>query len=179
MIDFAKRSTAELIEEKGDLEKIFSGERSKVCLILDNIRSVYNIGAIFRTCDAVHLEKLYLCGISAHPPRPDLDKTALHTVEFVPWEYYASTKEIVLILKKAGYQILGLEQTDKSQNYHKFDFKKPLAIIAGNEVEGIDPEILNLCDNTIEIPMYGIANSLNVTTAIGIVLYEIINKFNQ
>ncbi len=171
-----KRSTAELIEEKGDLEKLYLDKRKPLCLVLDNIRSVYNIGAIFRTSDAAHIEKIYLCGITAHPPRPDLEKTALRTIEFVHWEYHVSTSNVIKMLKDDGYQIIALEQTDQSIDYRKFEYSKPTAIVLGNEVDGIDQEVLNLCDGSIEIPMHGIANSLNVTTAIGIVLYEAISK---
>ena len=172
-----KLTTDELIKQKGDLGKIHLN-RNEIYLILDNIRSIYNVGAIFRTADAAKIKKLYLCGITAYPPRAEIEKTALKTIEYVPWEYNKSLKRIVKSLRQRDVQIIGLEQTDTSVKYNKFKYKKPVAIIVGNEVTGIDNEVLALCDGTIEIPMHGIANSLNVTTAVGIVLFNILNYEN-
>lgn len=143
-------------------------------MILENIRSVYNVGAIFRTCDAARVKKLYLCGYTPHPPRTDLEKTALRTIDHVPWEHKESVTDIINDLKKNNVRIIALEQTDKSIDYKKFNYKKPVAIIIGNEVTGIENDVLKLCDGAIEIPMLGIANSLNVTVAAGIVLYNLI-----
>ncbi len=171
-----KLSTHELIKRKGDLNKLKNKPRHEVYLILDNIRSVHNVGAMFRTADAVRVKKTYLCGITAHPPRTDLEKTALRTIEHVPWEYVSSTKLIVKKLKTEGIFIVALEQTDESKDYNKFKYNKPIAIVVGNEVEGIEDEVLKLCDDAIEIPMHGTANSLNVTTAVGVILYKTIEK---
>lgn len=169
-----KLSTSELIAQKGDLNKLRSKRRNEVYLMLDNIRSVYNVGAIFRTTDAARVKKLYLCGITAKPPRPDLEKTALKTIEYVPWEYVPNLKFKIKSLKKRGIQIVALEQTDQSIDYRKFNYQKPVAVVVGNEVTGINDEVLALCDAVIEIPMHGIANSLNVTTSVGIVLFNLI-----
>jgi len=169
-----KLNTEELIKRKGDLDKLKNKPRHEVYLILDNIRSVYNVGAIFRTADATRIKKIFLCGITAYPPRPDLEKTALRTIEHVPWEYEISTKLKVESLKDKGISVVALEQTDKSLDYDKSEYKKPLAIVVGNEVEGVSDEVLTLCDASVEIPMQGIANSLNVATAVGIVLYRAI-----
>lgn len=167
-----KLTTEELIQKKGDLTKLKSKSKSDIYLILNNIRSMYNVGAIFRTADAAGIKKLYLCGITATPPRKEIEKTALKTIDYVDWEYYESTKELVLKLNEEGVKIIALEQTEQSINYHTFSYDKPLAIIIGHETDGIDQEILNLCDHSIEIPMRGIANSLNVATAVGIILYK-------
>jgi len=157
-------------EEKGvDLKK-----RNEIYLILDNLRSVHNIGAIFRTADATMVAKIYLCGITAHPPRKDLEKTALGAEKYVPWEYCETTVDAINICRSQNIPIIALEQTDKSTDFHQFKFKKPLALIIGNEVDGIGNDNLALCDAAIEIPMYGCKNSLNVTTATGIALYEAI-----
>jgi len=169
-----KRTLEELILEKGDLATLYQEDRKPVCLILEDIRSVYNVGAIFRTADAAKIEKLYLCGITAYPPRPDLEKTALRTTEFVPWEYHRDVHFVIADLKQSGYSIVALEQTDQSINFQEYIYQKPIAIVLGNEVEGIREKTLSLCDAAIEIPMQGIANSLNVSTAAGIVLFQAI-----
>jgi len=169
----SKKTTADLVAEK-NLDDIKNGPRNQVFLILDNIRSMYNVGAIFRTADAARVKKIYLCGITATPPRKEIEKTALKTVDYVPWEKRDDTTELIKDLKKRGVQIIALEQTDDSINYKNFDFHKPVAIIVGHEVDGISNELLRLCDTTIEIPMHGIANSLNVATATGIILYHLI-----
>lgn len=169
-----KFTTEEIIRQKGDLCALKKLPRNEVVLILDNIRSVYNVGAIFRTADAARINKLYLCGITAHPPRSDIEKTALKTIDSVPWQYSENCLDIINELKKSAYQIVALEQTSESINYKNFKFKKPIAIVLGNEVNGIDEFVLNKCDSAVEIPMYGIANSLNVATAAGIILYHLI-----
>ena len=168
-----KLSTQEIIKGKGDLNALRNKPRHEVYLVLDNIRSMYNVGAIFRTADAARIEKLFLCGITASPPRKEIEKTALKTVEYVPWEYCESTKQLLLTLKKKGVRIVALEQTDESIDYRNFDYKKPLAIVIGHETEGVDKDILDLCDAAVEIPMQGIANSLNVATAAGIILFQV------
>lgn len=169
-----KLTTEALIKRKGDIAKLKSKPRPEVYLILDNIRSMYNVGAIFRTADAAGVKKLYLCGITATPPRKEIEKTALKTVDFVPWEYFETAVEIIKKLKVQNVKIVALEQTDQSQNYHTFSYNKPIAIIIGHETEGISQKALDLCDASIEIPMNGISNSLNVATAAGIVLFEAI-----
>ena len=168
-----KLKTAELVAKK-DLKQIKEGPRNPVFLILDNIRSMYNVGAIFRTADAAKVEKIFLCGITATPPRKEIEKTALKTIEYVPWEYREDSKKLVLELKDRGVQVVALEQTNTSANYKEFDFQKPFAIILGHEVDGVSNDLLNLCDAVVEIPMHGIANSLNVSTACGIILFHII-----
>lgn len=168
-----KLSTEDLVKMK-DENKLQIDPRSGVYLFLDNIRSMYNVGAIFRTADATRVEKIFLCGITATPPRKEIEKTALKTIDFVPWEYAANAVDIIKELKNQEIQIVALEQTDQSVNYKEFNYKKPLAIVIGHEVDGVQQEVLDLCDGAIEIPMLGIANSLNVATATGIVLYNLI-----
>jgi tRNA G18 (ribose-2'-O)-methylase SpoU len=169
-----KLTTKELVINKGDRQKLREKPRAEIFLILENIRSAHNVGAIFRTADAARVKKVYLTGITPHPPRPDLEKTALRTIEHVPWEHGSNVELIINNLKHLGAQIVALEQTDASTDYRKFNYKKPVAIVLGNEVNGVEQSTLELCDGVIEIPMHGIANSLNVTTAAGIILFSLI-----
>jgi tRNA G18 (ribose-2'-O)-methylase SpoU len=169
-----KIKTAELVAKK-DLKYIKEGSRNPIFLILDNIRSMYNIGAIFRTADAARIKKIYLCGITATPPRKEIEKTALKTIDYVPWEYSPTATEVVKVLKSKKVNIVAMEQTNRSVNFKEFDFRMPIAIIIGHETIGISEEVLTLCDSSIEIPMYGIANSLNVSVATGIILYHLID----
>jgi len=144
-----------------------------VIVILDNIRSMNNVGSIFRTCDAFAVEKLYLCGITATPPNKDITKTALGATESVDWEYAEKVEDLVVNLKKNNIKIYLVEQTDSSILLDKFQFfKEKIAIVLGNEVFGVTEALLPLCDGAIEIPQQGTKHSLNVTIAAGIVLWE-------
>jgi len=142
-------------------------------VILDNIRSMGNVGSIFRTCDAFTVEKLYLCGITATPPHKDITKTALGATETVEWEYAENVVDLVKNLKKNNIKIYLVEQTDISVLLHQFQFPgEKIALILGNEVFGVAEDLLPLCDGAIEIPQQGTKHSLNVTIAAGIVLWE-------
>lgn len=140
-------------------------------VILDNIRSALNVGAIFRTCDGAGASKLYLCGITPYPPHNRIPKTALGAIDFVEWEKVDSTLELIKSLKAKGYQIVAVEQTDKSIKYTDYKFKPNTAIIFGNEISGVSPEVLAECDKALILPMYGQKNSLNVATTVGIISY--------
>lgn len=141
--------------------------------VLDSIRSMHNVGSIFRAADGAGVGKLYLCGMTATPPRPEIRKAALGAEESVAWEYFVSIKEALLALKQAGYSLIALENSATSQDYRVFDYKFPLALIIGHEYEGISAEILAGCDGVISLPMRGQKNSLNVAVAFGIAAYEI------
>jgi len=154
-------------------------KRFPIYLILDNIRSVHNVGALFRTADAVGVEKVFLCGITAFPPRPDLDKTACKTTAYVDWEYRKNAYLVIQKLRKRGVQIVVLEQSNRSGDYRTTEYCFPLALVIGNEVDGVNQKNLELADRIIDIPMFGFANSLNVTTAAGVVLYQIIDQLNK
>jgi len=169
-----KRSIENNIILKGGLDNIANAPRNDICVVLDNIRSMHNVGAIFRTCDAARIKMLYLCGITATPPRPQIQKTALNTLDYQPWQYRKSTLRLIHVLQKQGYQIVALEQTTKSINYKNFSATKPFVLVVGNEIEGVSNKVLASCDLAIEIPMHGIANSLNVATSVGVVLFSII-----
>ena len=142
-------------------------------VILDNIRSMNNVGSIFRTCDAFVVEKLYLCGITATPPHKDITKTALGATESVEWEYAEHVVDLVKSLQENHIKVYLVEQTDSSVLLNQFQFpEEKMAIVLGNEVFGVTEDLLSLCDGAIEIPQHGTKHSLNVTIAAGIVIWE-------
>ena len=153
--------------------------KSQKIVILDNIRSTHNVGSIFRTSDALGINKIYLCGCTPTPKdrfgreRKDLAKVALGAEKDIEWEYIKETKDIIKILKKEKYQIIAVEQTKNSVDYREVKTKYPIALIMGNEVGGIENEILKLADIVAEIPMNGKKESLNVSVSFGIAGYEI------
>ncbi|MCX6809543.1 MAG: RNA methyltransferase [Candidatus Berkelbacteria bacterium] len=169
-----QRNVRENIKIKGGIKTIKSAPRNDVYVVLDNIKAMENVGAIFRTCDGARVKKIYLCGITATPPRNKIFKTSMGAVEWVDWEYAESAKLKVKSLKAEGIQIVALEQTDKSIEFTKAKYKFPLAIILGHERNGVSADVLKLCDLSVEIPMHGRANSLNVATSAGIVLFEVV-----
>ena len=155
----------------------------EIIVVLDNIRSRENVGSIFRTADAAGVSKIYLCGITPTPPHEKISKTALGAEEDVPWEYHKQAGRLVDKLKKEGISIAALERFDKltasklkirTQNIFSFKPRFPLALVLGNEVKGLSPQILKYCDKKISIPMYGKKESLNVAVAFGIAVYQLI-----
>jgi tRNA G18 (ribose-2'-O)-methylase SpoU len=142
-------------------------------VILDNVRSLYNVGSIFRTSDAAGVEKIYLCGITGIPPRAEIHKAALGAERVVPWEYSKNSVELISRLKNEGFHIVALEHTDGRQFYHVAHYTFPLCLVVGHEITGISDEVIALADQAIEIPMAGIKQSLNVAVAYGIAIYEI------
>lgn len=153
-----------------------------VAIVLDNVRSMHNVGSIFRTGDAFLIEKICLCGLTPQPPHRDIHKTALGATETVNWEYHSSAPECLQQLKQAGYTIVAVEQAEGSVPLHDFvvpDVNDRLAFILGNEVEGVQDEVLCLCDVAIEIPQFGTKHSLNVGVAAGIVMYKLAEQFGR
>ncbi len=153
-------------------------DKIPLIIVLDNVRSMHNIGSVFRTSDAFLIEALYLCGITARPPHSEIQKTALGSTESVTWKYFEETKRAIHSLKKDGYIIVGIEQTDKSislQNFTPFNDKK-YALVFGHEVRGVGQEIIDLCDISIEVPQFGTKHSLNISVCSGIVIWEIFRK---
>ena len=147
-----------------------------IYIILHNIRSAYNVGSIFRTADAVGIAKIYVCGYSPTPNEQRVVKTALGAEKAVPWEQHKQTWRLLKKLSKTGVYVIALEQTDKSKNIFKYNFdkiNKPIALLIGHERKGLSREILKFVDAVVEIPMYGQKESLNVSVATGIALYEI------
>jgi len=146
----------------------------EIYLVLDNIRSRENVGSIFRTADAVGVGKIYLCGITPTPPHEKISKTALGAEACVSWEYRKQTWRLLEKLKKEGVGMVALEQTKESINLFKFKPKFPLVLVVGNEVKGLSSQILKHCDKKISIPMYGKKESLNVSVAAGVALYQLV-----
>ena len=150
-------------------------------LVLDNVRSLHNVGAAFRTADAFAVEKIWLCGITGRPPHRDITKTALGSTESVAWEYAPSTLEVLHQLKAAGYVLVAVEQTTESVSLSDFALEagRPYALVMGNEVFGVDDEVLALCDAAVEIPQFGTKHSLNVSVAAGVVLWQFISTMQH
>ena len=155
-----------------------TAEKSPLVVVLDNVRSMHNVGSVFRTCDAFLVEKIYLCGFTPCPPHREIQKTALGATETVAWESYPSTKELILTLKENGFTIFAIEQTHNSIALDQFipTAKSKIALVFGNEAEGVDEEVIKLCNGAIEIPQFGSKHSFNISVSAGIVLWDIYNK---
>lgn len=146
-------------------------------MALNNIRSLYNVGAIFRTADAVNAEGLLLGGLTPKPPRHEIEKTALGATETVPWEYAADLKAALLAYREKGYTLYALEQTETSTNLFETKLEFPCVVVAGHEREGVEQEILDICDGHVELPMLGeSAKSLNVSTSTSVLLYSLLRS---
>lgn len=163
-----------------DIEGYKKAEKNPIVIILDNIRSLNNIGSIFRTADAFRVESIYLCGITAQPPHREIHKTALGATDSVDWKYFNSTKEAVQELKNKAYQIIALEQANESipLNHFSPDPDCSYALILGNEIHGIEQNIVDISDHCVEIPQFGTKHSFNVTVSNGIVLWDMLLKLN-
>jgi len=155
-----------------------ASEKQPIVVVLDHVRSLYNVGSVFRTCDAFRMSGVCLCGITAQPPHPEIHKTALGAEDSVPWRYFQKTEDAVNWLKEDGYTILAIEQCEGSTMLHDFhrDPDKKYAIILGNEVKGVQQQIVDMCDNCLEIPQYGTKHSMNVSVTAGIVLWHLMEK---
>ena len=158
-------------------EQFHEASKLPIVVVLDNIRSQHNVGAVFRTADAFLLESVYLCGICCCPPNPEIHKTALGAEETVDWKYYKNTLDAVADLHQQGYRVYAVEQAHDSQTLHStlstLNADDRIAIILGHEVFGVDQAVIDACDGCIEIPQYGTKHSLNVSVTAGIVMYEI------
>lgn len=165
------------MQELGRLSAADFQQVSKLPLVvvLDNIRSMHNVGSVFRTADAFRVEKLVLCGYTPQPPHRDIHKTALGATDTVAWEHAATTLQAVQQLQAQGYRLLAVEQTTESVPLtgYRWDGQQPLALILGNEVEGVSDEVLAVCQQAVEIPQEGTKHSLNISVAAGIVLYHL------
>ncbi|MBI2037413.1 MAG: RNA methyltransferase [Candidatus Magasanikbacteria bacterium] len=151
-------------------------ELKNFILILPNIRSGHNVGAIFRTADGAGADKLYLTGYTPCPPHTQVDKVSLGAEKWMPWEYHKQAGKLLKELKRVGYNIVALEQTKTSQNIFKWKPVFPLALVLGNEKTGVSKTLLKYCDEALEIPMRGKKNSLNVSVAAGVAMYHISNS---
>ncbi len=150
--------------------------RGPVHVVLDNIRSAFNVGSIFRTADAGVAAHIHLCGMTAHPPNAKLAKTALGAFDYVPWSYHAQTADALEALRTHNIPCVAVEVGDGAVSYLEFDWPRPVAIVFGNEVHGVAAEVLARSDTRVYIPMKGHKNTLNVATAFGIVFYEVLRR---
>lgn len=187
-----KLATVELVSKKPSLEEFKKQPRFPISVILNNVRSLNNVGLVFRACDACRAEKLCLTGFTGYPPvendgrdpkivahaQKEIEKTAIYTTSYQPWEYHEDGLSLVKDLKSKGVQIVAVEQTDRSQNYLQADYKFPLALIFGHEREGIGDPLLSETDLIVEIPMFGLGNSLNVAMSVTVMLYELVRRLN-
>jgi len=155
--------------------------KTPITVVLDNIRSCNNIGSVFRTSDALLIENVLLCGFTATPPNKDIHKTALDAEKSVPWEYFETTEAAVHKLKADGYHVWAVEQVENSVSLPDFIPEKDqkLALVFGNEVKGVQQEVVDLCDGAIEIPQYGTKHSFNISVSAGIVLWDLVYKLRS
>ncbi len=157
-----------------NVESFKIAKKTSLVVVLDNVRSAINVGSVFRTADAFLLEKIVLCGITATPPNKEIQKAALGSTSSVNWEKSSNTIDAIKKLKKEGYFIIGIEQTENSTSLEKFKLsKKPIAVIFGHEIDGISQEVINNCDQILEIPQFGTKHSLNIAVCAGIIIWEI------
>lgn len=175
-----KLSHNEISENRSTLDTLHQVKKLPVVVILDSIRSSYNVGSIFRTSDGAMIEKLIACGYTPYPPKKEVLKTALGSQDSVDWKYVKNPVDAAKRLKEKGYKICALEQTDKSiPHYELTKDLFPLCLIIGNEITGVKQELIDLCDFSIEIPQYGIKQSLNVAVAYGISVFELRRIFDK
>lgn len=178
-----RKLTMEELNRKS-VEEFKTSDKTPIVAVLDNVRSMHNVGSVFRTADAFLIESVYLCGYTPQPPHRDIQKTALGATDTVHWQYYNTTIEAIQQLKETGYRVWAVEQVEGSIALDRISAQQLLngengkvAVIFGNEVSGVDAEVLKLCDGCIEIPQMGMKHSLNISVAAGIVLWELVKKF--
>jgi tRNA G18 (ribose-2'-O)-methylase SpoU len=162
--------------DRKSVNEFRQSEKTPVIVVLDNIRSMHNVGSVFRTADAFLVKGIYLCGYTPQPPHRDIHKTALGATETVEWRHFPATADAVRSLKEEGYVVFAVEQTEGSIRLGEFAaaIPGPVAVVFGNEVTGVGEEALVLCDGSVEIPQWGMKHSLNVSIAAGIVLWELV-----
>ena len=163
------------------VEEFRRSEKVPIIIVLENIRSAYNVGSVFRTADAFLAEGIYIIGYSAKPPHKEIKKTALGAEETVDWKYFKTTAEAIEELRSKDYNVFAVEQAENSKLLHQVDFKEgeKIAVVFGNEVTGVEQSSILLCDGCIEIPQLGMKHSLNIATAAGVVLWELVrNRIN-
>ena len=155
-----------------------ASEKQPIVVVLDHVRSLYNVGSVFRSSDAFCIEGVVLCGITARPPHPEIHKTALGAEESVEWKYFEQTEDALTWLKQQGYTVLAIEQCEGSTMLQDFQREpgKRYAVVLGNEVKGVQQQVVDLCDGCLEIPQYGTKHSLNVSVAAGIILWHLSKK---
>lgn len=163
------------------VDEFKEADKLPIAVVLDEVRSLYNVGAVFRTSDAFLINKIYLCGITAVPPHPEIHKTALGAELTVGWEYFKDTRDAVNRLHSMGYVVLAVEQCDGSTMLGEcvLEKGKKYAVVFGNEVKGVKQDVVDMCDGCIEIPQYGTKHSLNISVTAGIVLWELTERIRN
>ena len=174
-----KLSHEEILKSKPSTKEVKKRRRNDIYIVLDNIRSLYNVGSIFRTSDAVLVKKIFLCGITGCPPRKEISKTALGAEELVPFEYMENAITAVKSLKKRGVSIVAVELAHGASEFYAAKYKFPVCFVFGHEVNGISDELMKFVDMAVKVPMLGRANSLNVATCYGIIVYDALGKITK
>jgi tRNA G18 (ribose-2'-O)-methylase SpoU len=172
-----KLTYQEIFARRPTLAQLEDLPRNPMYCLLENVRSLYNVGSVFRTSDAIMLKKLYLTGYTGSPPRREIEKTALGATDTVDWIYAKNPLQVIAELKKEKIAIVALEHTSSSKIYYDFKFNFPFCLLLGNEVDGLSEELIATADTAIEIPMYGLKQSLNVSVAYGIVMYHALEQY--
>jgi tRNA G18 (ribose-2'-O)-methylase SpoU len=174
-----KLENSELVRKS--VEDFKTSKKSPISIVLDDIRSLHNIGSVFRTSDAFLVEKIYLCGITASPPNKEIHKTALGATETVVWEYHENVLDVISNLKKENISVFAIEQVENSIFLNNFEVEKnkKYALVLGNEVFGVNQKAIEICDGTIEIPQLGTKHSLNIAVSAGIVVWDLFSKINK
>lgn len=164
--------------ERKSVEEFKISEKMPIVVVLENIRSAYNVGSVFRTSDAFLIEAIYICGYSAKPPHKEIKKTALGAEETVYWKYFKTAVDAIEELKRRKYKVYAVEQAEGSYKLHAANFRQneKIAVVFGNEVSGVEQSTIDLCDGCLEIPQLGMKHSLNVATAAGVVLWELVRN---
>ena len=166
--------------ERISVENFKSFEKTPIVVVLDNVRSALNVGSSFRTSDAFRVEKIYLCGITATPPNKEIRKSALGATESVEWEKVEDTESVIKKLKSDGYHVCAIEQTENATMLNDFIFpEKSIAVVFGNEVNGVQQSVIDLCNQCIEIPQIGTKHSLNISVSVGIVIWDLYKKITE
>jgi 23S rRNA (guanosine2251-2'-O)-methyltransferase len=175
MIKLCAKELRTTIPDPQDLKKI---KKSPVYIVLDNVMDTYNIGSVFRLADAVAAEKVILCGETETPPHTRIKKASINTTEWVNWQYSPSAKHAISNLRSQipNLKVIAVEQDTKSVQYDKADYAFPIALVVGHETNGVSQEVLQMCDQIVEIPMWGVNKSLNVMVSLGIVLFKVMEK---
>ena len=164
------------------VEEFHSSEKLPLVVVLDSVRSLYNVGSVFRTCDAFRVSEVILCGITATPPNAEIHKTALGAEDSVSWRYFKDTMEAVEALRSEGYTLLAIEQCEGStmlQDFHPGMKCSPYAVILGNEVKGVQQQVIDVCDGCLEIPQFGTKHSMNVSVTAGIIIWHFAELMNR
>ncbi len=175
-LDMRKLRTIEM--NRLSVEEFKESDKLPLVVVLDDVRSMYNVGSVFRTGDAFRIEAVYMCGISATPPSTEIHKTALGAEDSVEWRYFPSAVEAVEHLHSEGYEVYAVEQAEGSTKLHEFSpaLNKRYAVVMGNEVKGVHQEVIDLCDGCLEIPQFGTKHSMNVSVTTGIIIYSFAHK---